>query len=70
MFELLKNRSSTILSQPIGRMNCCCRRQGFLEQQEEEKDSLLLAASQDYKKVMWPAKTNDDVQSAVVAQVL
>ena len=42
----------------------------FLEQQEEEKDSLLLAVSQDYKKVMWPAKTTDDVQSAVVAQVL
>ena len=42
----------------------------FLEQQEEEKDSLLLAVSQNYEMVIWPAKTTDDVQSAVVAQVL
>ena len=45
--------------------------QAFLEQPEEEEEySLLLAALQDYKKRCGPQMTNDDVQSAFVAQVL
>ena len=69
--ELLKNRTLTVLTRPIGRMNCCCMQasQAFLKEQGEEEDTLLLVASQDYEKCCGLLMNSEDIQSAVVAQV-